>query len=96
MEERCKHKITSRCVIEEKTKELGENPLCGPPSRIDPLVNKVGVQYIKKTLSILIYPKYLNPLSSSYQRASSSHISISYSNLKISSKLYLSFNGFFQ
>ena len=32
-EERCKHKITLRCVIEEETKELGEKPLCNPPSR---------------------------------------------------------------
>ena len=32
-EERCKHKIKPRCVIEEETKELGEKPLRNPPSR---------------------------------------------------------------
>ena len=31
-EERCKHKITPRRVIEEKTKKLGEKALCDPPS----------------------------------------------------------------
>ena len=28
MEERCKHKITLRRVIEEQTEVLGEKPLC--------------------------------------------------------------------
>ena len=31
-EERCKHKITPRSVIEEETEELGEKPLRDPPS----------------------------------------------------------------
>ena len=33
MEERCKHKITPRPVIEEETEEFGEKPLRDPPSR---------------------------------------------------------------
>ena len=33
MEERCKHKITPRRVIEEETKELSEKPLHDPPSQ---------------------------------------------------------------
>ena len=32
-EERCKHKITLRRVIEEETKVLGKKPLCDPPNR---------------------------------------------------------------
>ena len=32
-EERCKHKIISRCVIEEETEELGEKPLLDPLSQ---------------------------------------------------------------
>ena len=32
-EERCKHKITPKRVIEEETEELGEKPLHGPPNR---------------------------------------------------------------
>ena len=31
-EERCKHKITPRRVIEEETEELGEKPLRHPPN----------------------------------------------------------------
>ena len=32
MEERCKHKIIPRRVIEEEIEELGEKPLRRPPS----------------------------------------------------------------
>ena len=32
MEERCKHKITPKRVIEKETKELNEKPLRHPPS----------------------------------------------------------------
>ena len=32
-EEKRKHKITPRCVIEEETEKLGEKPLHDPPSR---------------------------------------------------------------
>ena len=40
----CKHKITLRHIIEEKTNVLIEKPLCGPPSWNDPLMNKVGIE----------------------------------------------------
>ena len=43
MEERCKHKIISRHVIEEETEVHGKKPLCSPPNWNDLLVNKVGV-----------------------------------------------------
>jgi len=29
-EERCKHKITPKCVVEEETKVLDEKSHCGP------------------------------------------------------------------
>ena len=32
-EERCKHKITPRRVIEEEIEELSKKPLCDPPSQ---------------------------------------------------------------
>ena len=72
MEERCKHNITLRRVIEEEIAELGEKPLRDPPSRNDPLVNKLEYKDTqkkkkKKNPPSLIYPKYLSPLSSSYQ-----------------------------
>ena len=50
MEERCKHKITLRRVIEEEIAELGEKPLRDPPSQNDPLVNKLEYKDTKKTL----------------------------------------------
>ena len=31
--EKCKHTITPRRIIKEKTEELNEKPLCDPPSR---------------------------------------------------------------
>ena len=67
-----------------------------PQSRYDLLANKVGVQGYQKDPPSLIYPQYLNPPSSSSQRTSQSHFFISYPNPKISSKLHLLINGFFQ
>ena len=49
-DERFKHKITPRHVIEEKTEELGDKPLHDPPSRNDPLMNKLEYKNTKKTL----------------------------------------------
>ena len=87
---------TKTCVIEKKIEELDETTLCGPPSQIDPLANKVGVQRYQKDPPSLIYQMYLNPSSSSYQRTSSSHVFTSYLDLIISSKLHPPINGFFQ
>ena len=42
-EERCKHKITPKRVIEEETKELGEKPPATLQVEIDLLENKIGV-----------------------------------------------------
>ena len=87
--------ITLRHVIKEETKILGKRSLYGPSSRIDLLVNKVRVQgYYKKPPS-LIYPKYLNPRNSNYQRTSLSHVFTSYPNPAISSKLHPPIDGFF-
>ena len=84
-EERCKHKITPRRVIEEQTKVLGEKLLCGLPSQKDLLVNKVGVQRYQKDPLSLIYPLYLNPPSSSSQWTSPSLVFTSYLDPVISS-----------
>ena len=96
MEERCKYRITPRCVIKEETEVLDEKPLRGPPSRNDPLLNKVGVQGYQKDNSSLIYPMCLNPPSSSSQRTSSSLVFIRYLNSTINSKLHPPINDFFQ
>ena len=45
---------------------------------IDPLVNKFGVHDYQNDPLSLIYPMYLNPSSSNYQRASPSYIFTSY------------------
>ena len=42
MEERCKHKITPRRVIEEETEELGEKLLRHLQVLNDPLENQLG------------------------------------------------------
>ena len=65
-----------------------EKPLRGPLSQNDPLVNKDGIQRYQKDPPSLIYPLYLNPLSSSSQWTSPSHFFTSYSNPTISSKLH--------
>jgi len=49
-EERCKHKITPRCVIEEKTELLSEKSSAALQAEINPLVNKLEYTNIKKTL----------------------------------------------
>ena len=96
MEERCKNKITQRRVIKEEIEVLGQKPLHYLPSRIDPLVNKVGVQGYQKNPSSLIYPMYLNPPSSSHQRTSPSYVFTRCLDPAISSKLHLLISGFFQ
>ena len=49
-EERCKHKITPKRVIEEETEVLSENLSTAFQAEIDPLVNKLEYTNIKKTL----------------------------------------------
>ena len=59
-EERCKDKIILKCVIKEETKKLDEKPLYDPPSRNDPLVNKLEYKDAKR-LSKPNLPKVLKP-----------------------------------
>ena len=51
-EERCKYKITPKCVIEEETEVLNENLSTALQTEIDPLVNKLECTNIKKTLQV--------------------------------------------
>ena len=50
---------------QDNTEVLNEKSLRDPPSRNDPLVNKVGVQEYQKDPLSLIYPMFLNRSSSS-------------------------------
>ena len=43
MEERCKYKDNTRCVIEEETEILGVKPLRRPQAVNNPLENIVGI-----------------------------------------------------
>ena len=65
-------------------------------AKINPLVNKIGVHKYQKDSRSLIYPMYLKPPSSNYQRASQNHVFISYLDHAVSSKLHLPINSLFQ
>ena len=56
--------ITRRCVIEEKTEELGEKPLRRPPSGNRSTRQSVGIHGLARDPPNLIYPLYLSPPSS--------------------------------
>ena len=78
-EERCKHKITRQCVIKEESRSA-QKPLCGPPSQINPLVNKLEYKDYNIDPPSLDYHLYLDPSSFSYQRASLSLVFTSFPN----------------
>ena len=65
-------------LLKRKLKYSAKNLSAALQTKINLLVNKVGVQEYQKDPPSLIYPMYLNPLSFSYQRASSSHVFTSY------------------
>ena len=72
-----------------------EKPLRGPLSQNDPLVNKAGIQRYQKDPPNLIYPLYLNPLSSSSQWTFRNFVFTSYSNPANRPIASPSFTGFF-
>ena len=51
--------IACRCVIEEETEELGEKPLCHPPSGNRSTRQSVGIHGLARDSPSLIYPMYL-------------------------------------
>ena len=52
MERAVGKRITRRCIIKEETEEIGEKPLRDPPSRNDPLVDKLEYKDTKKSLQV--------------------------------------------
>ena len=62
--------ITRRCVIKEETKELGEKPLCCPPSDNRSTRQSVEIHGLVRDPPSLIYPLYLSPPSSYSNKAS--------------------------
>ena len=69
-EERCKHKITYWCIIEEEIEKLGEKPLRCPPSGNRSTRQSVGIHKLARDPASLIYPLYLSPPSSYSNKAS--------------------------
>ena len=66
--------ITRQCVIEEKTEELSEKPLCRPPSGNRSTRQSVGIHGLAKDPPSLIYPMYLSPPSSYSNKASRNRV----------------------
>ena len=62
--------IKRRCVIEEEIEELDEKPLCCPPSRNRSTRQSVGIHEKARDPPSLIYPLYLSPPSSYFNKAS--------------------------
>ena len=83
-------KITRQCVIEEETEELGEKPLCCPPSGDRSTRQSVGIHELARDPPSLIYPLYLSPLSSYSNKASRNRILSSSLDPATSSMLHLS------
>ena len=66
--------ITHRCVIKEETEELGEKPLRRPPSGNRSTRQSVGIHGVARDPPSLIYPLYLSPPSSYFNKASRNHV----------------------
>ena len=83
-------------LSKRKLKYSAKNLSAALQAKINPLVNKVGVHEYQKDPPSLIYLMYLNPPSSSYQRALQSLVFTSYPDPVISSKLHPPIDYFFQ
>ena len=86
---RMQTQITRRCVIEEETEELGEKPLCRPPSSNRSTRKSVGMHGLAKDPSSLIYPMYLSPPSSYSNKTSQNRVLFSSPDPATSSMLHL-------
>ena len=73
-EEKCKHKITRRCVIKEEIEELGEKPPHCPPSSNRSTRQSIRIHGLATDPSILIYLLYLSPPSSYSNKASRNRV----------------------
>ena len=78
-----------RCVIEKEIEELGEKPLCHPPSENRSTTQLVGIHGLARDRPSLIYPMYLNPPNSYYNKASRNRVLFSSPNPATSSMLHM-------
>ena len=82
-------KTIQRCVIEEKTKELGKKPLRRPPSDNRSTRQSVGIHRLARNPPSLIYPIYLSPISLYFNKVSWNHVLSSSPDPATSSMLHL-------
>ena len=78
-----------RCVIEEETEELSENPLRHPSSGNRSTRQSVGIHGLARDPPSLIYLMYLSPPSSYSNMASRNRVLSSSPDLATSSMLHL-------
>ena len=81
--------ITRRCVIKEKTEELGEKPLRRPLSGNRSTRQSIGIHGLARDPPSLIYPMYLSPPSSYSNKVSRNRVLFSSPNPATSSMLHL-------
>ena len=81
--------ITPRHVIEEETEELGEKLLPNPPSGNRSTRQSVGIHGLAGDPPSLIYPLYVSPPSSYFNKASWNHVLSNSSDPATSSMLHL-------
>ena len=66
--------ITHRCVMKEEIEDLGEKPLCRPPSGNQSTRQSDGIHGLARDPPSLIYPLYLSPPSSYSNKASRNRV----------------------
>ena len=81
--------ITRQCVIKEETEELGEKPLCRPPSGNRSTKQLVGIHGLARDLPSLIYLLYLSLPNSYSNKASRNRVLSSSPDTVTSSMLHL-------
>ena len=81
--------ITPRRVIKEETEELGEKPLCRPPSDNRSTRQLVGIHGLARDPPSLIYLMYLSLPSSYSKKASWNCVLSSFPDPATSSMLHL-------
>ena len=82
-------KTTQRCVIEEETEVLDVKPLRHPPSSNQSTRQSVGIHELVRDSPSLIYPMYLNPPNSYFNKTTWNHVLFSSLDLATSSMLHL-------
>ena len=82
-------KTTQQCVIEEETEVLDVKPLRRPPSGNRSIRQLVGIHGLARDPPSLIYPMYLSPPSSYFNKASWNCVLSSSSDPATSTMLHL-------